>query len=185
MTDPPDDLADLLAPQPAGPSRALRDAVLLQTERRLARDRWVRRGTRAVVVAGVFAAGSLAGWFARPERERVIEVTGEIHSVIVPVPVPVPDRFPSVPEHPPLSASAAELQAEQQDNPNAAATLYRQAGDAFLRERDYSNATRCYRLYLARGGDAALSLDSNDSWLLVSLKNAAYKEKVDVTKNDS
>jgi hypothetical protein len=76
------------------------------------------------------------------------------------------------------------LQAEQQDDPGVAARIYRQAGDAFLRDQDYPNATRCYRLYLARAGDGALDLDSADSWLLVSLKNAAFREKTDVEKND-
>jgi hypothetical protein len=76
------------------------------------------------------------------------------------------------------------MQAEQLDNPMAAANLYRQAGDAFLRDQDYPNATRCYRLYMARAGEAALALETNDSWLLVSLKNAAFREKIDVTKND-
>ncbi len=81
-------------------------------------------------------------------------------------------------------ATQAELRAEQADDRAEAARLYRQAGNAFLRDQDYANATRCYRLYLARSGDTALSLDTDDSWLLVSLKNAAFKEKIHVAKID-
>jgi hypothetical protein len=184
MSEPPDDLADLLCPPAAESSPVFRDSLLRQTEGRLARDRLLRRGLRAVAMVSIFAGGGLAGWLARPEREHTIELPGAVQTVVVPVPVPVP-----LPEHPPsapasLTAAAAEMQAEQQDNPSAAANLYRQAGDSFLRDQDYANATRCYRLFLARAGDSALTLESNDSWLLVSLKNAAFREKIDVTKND-
>jgi len=186
MSEPSDDLADLLAPRPAPYSTAFRESVLLRTEGRLSRARWLRRGARGAAIAGVFLAGGLAGWFAQPDHEKANERPGSVETVFVPVavPIPLPESPSRVATSPPLTASAAELRAEQQDDPIAAATLYRQAGDAFLREQDYSNATRCYRLYLARAGDPALSLDSNDSWLLVSLKNAAFREKIDVTKND-
>jgi hypothetical protein len=132
-------------------------------------------------------AGGLAGWLARPERERTIEVPGPVETVFVPLPVPVPERSHNVLAESPTSASTAELEAEQQDDPIVAANLYRQAGDTYLRKEDYANATRCYRLYLAhlaRAGHPALALDSSDSWLLVSLKNAAFREKIDATKND-
>jgi hypothetical protein len=54
----------------------------------------------------------------------------------------------------------------------------------FLREQDYSNATRCYRIHLLRGGATALSLAAEDSWLLTSIKNAAFQEKSHVQKSD-
>jgi hypothetical protein len=187
MIDPPDDLADLLAPRPGGPSAAARAAILRQTERGLARRWWLRRGTRTAFVASLVAAGGAVGWFARtPVADAPASPAVEVVVVPVVVPIiqpPVADT-PSAPA-PTLSASAVELLAEQADDALAAARLYRQAGDAFLREQDYPNATRCYRLFLARSGQAALALDPNDSWLLVSLKNAAYKEKIDGTKNDS
>jgi hypothetical protein len=184
MIEQPDDLADLLSPSAADFSPAFRDSLLRQTERRLARGRLLRHGTRAVAMASIFAAGGLVGWLARPEREHTIEVPGSVETVFVPVPVLVPLNEPSIPAQAPLTAASAELRAEQQDDPITAAMLYRQAGDSFLRDQDYANATRCYRLFLACAGDSALTLDSNDSWLLVSLKNAAFREKIDVTKND-
>src|SRR5262245_20559289 len=148
MTEPSDDLADLLDPRAAPPSSALRDAILRRTESRLARVRWLRRAARAALVAGVFTAGGVSGWFSRPERQRPIELAIDDQPIIVPVPMPVPERPTRLPQPSPLTASAAELQAEQQDDPRAAGNLYRQAGDDFLREQDYANATRCYRLYI-------------------------------------
>lgn len=178
MSDPPDDLVEILAPRDGQLTAERRAGILVETERRLTRDRMLRRGLRLAAVAGVFAVGAFAGWAARPvpEPERV--------QVTVTVPVPVHESLPSVPVSLPLSAHDAELRAELQDDPSAAARLYREAGDVFLREQNYPNATRCYRLFLQRGGEAVLALESNDSWLLVSLKNSAFKEKAHATKND-
>jgi len=187
MTDPADELSEVLAPQPGGPSPELRDALLRATERQLWRDRFARRLTRAAAVAAVFLAGGAAGWLARPERQRVVEVAGETRTVVVPVPVPVPVPQPGVNTGPAgtlLAAGEAELRAEQANEPAEAAKFYRAAGDAFLRDQDYLNATRCYHLYLARGGDAALLPNRDDSWLLTSLKNAAFKERTHVPKID-
>jgi hypothetical protein len=185
MTEQPDDLDELLAPPPTFTRAGLSDNLLRRTEQRLKRDRWVRRGMRTALVAGIFAIGGLIGWFARTPLasapgwpETAIEI------VAVPVIVPVP-RSPMVDAPRLLSANEVEMQAELADDPTSAAKLYRQAGDAFLRDQDYSNATRCYRLYLSRSGDSNLALEAHDSWLLVSLTNSAYKEKVNVTKNDS
>jgi hypothetical protein len=185
MTDP-DDLEDLLKPQTGSPAPALRDELLRRTERVLTRARWLRLGAKAAAVAAVFLVGGAVGWLARPERERVVEVAGAER--IVPIVVPLfltqgadSGGSLSVPESP-LSATAAELQAEQADDRAEAAKLYRVAGDTFLGEQDYANATRCYRLFLTRAGDDGLSPERGDSWLLTSLKNAAFQEKTDVPK---
>jgi hypothetical protein len=185
MTDPPDDLADMLAPQPGAPAPALRDTLLMRTERRLARDRWMRRAGRASAIAAVFLAGGAIGWFARtPIAHAPGSSAPDVVVVTVPLVVPVPTTSAPVANTPStpvaLSASEAELRAEQADTRTEAAKLYRLAGDTFLRDQDYANATRCYRLFLTRGGDSALSIDADDSWLLVSLKNAAFKEKTNV-----
>jgi hypothetical protein len=82
----------------------------------------------------------------------------------------------------PLTARALELDAEQADGPRAAA-LYRRAGDAYLSgESDHVNATRCYRLFLARGG--APAPEPGDSWLLTALKNTTPQEKTNATRTD-
>ncbi|HEY1188421.1 MAG TPA: hypothetical protein VGE74_12285, partial [Gemmata sp.] len=70
-------------------------------------------------------------------------------------------------------------------DPRASAHLYRRAGDAYLTaQQDYANAARCYRLFLARAGDGAMAPEPNDSWLLTSIKNTAFKEKIHATGTD-
>lgn len=192
MTDPipelPDDLDGLLAPPAAGPAPELRDALFRRTERTLARGRLVRRLTTAGLIAAVFVVGGLLGWVAKPDRETVrverVPSPPEVVTVPVVVPVPVPES-PEPPRTEIATAAQAELLAEQADDRAEAARLYRLAGDRYLDDdQDYRNAARCYRLFLARVGDNGLSSDPADTWLLTSLKNAAFKEKFDVLKTD-
>ena len=185
----PDELDELLAPPQSSDTPGLRDALLRRTQRTLAFGRWARRAGKLAAVAAVFAVGIGVGvWVAPRERETVLVPTPvpQVEMVFVPVVVPVlgasaePQPAPDATR----SAKALELDAEQADEARAA-VLYRQAGDAYLTaEEDYANAARCYRLFLARGGDTALSPDPGDSWLLTSLKNAAFKEKVHATVTD-
>lgn len=190
----PDDLNELLSPPPAAETPGLRDAILHRTQRRLSRNWWLRRAGKVAAVAAVFALGIGVGvWRTAGERETVFVPTPvpQVEVVTVPVPVLVPVGTPSgsddqnPPTAAPLTAKALELNAELADDAMTAASLYRQAGDAYLTaEQDYANATRCYRLFLARGGDTALSPERGDSWLLTSLKNAAFKEKVHATSTN-
>jgi hypothetical protein len=190
MIEPNDDLGDILAPQPGRPLTDLREKLLRQTEARLIRQRLARRYVRSGLVAAVFILGASTGWLLRPLLLPELKDIPQPEIVLVPVFVPVP----TTPEGEStgtkeitqqLSGSQRELQAEQEDDPLAAAKLYRVAGDAYLRDENYSNATRCYRLYLVRAGDAALSIGPDDSWLLTSLKNAAFQEKSRVQKTAS
>jgi len=190
MTEPQDDLDDILAPKPAAECAGLRETLFVQTEHRLARRLMMRRVGKLTAaltaVATVFVVGVVAGSATRTPREQVVHtdrptVWVEVVTVVVPVPVPVPAPDPSAriaatPDPP--TAAAAELRAEQADDPNEAARLYRLAGDRYLNDLDdYPNAARCYRLFLARAGDAGLTPEPGDTWLLTSLKNAAFKEK--------
>jgi hypothetical protein len=184
MSDTHDDLEDLLRPRPGTPDPALRDALLLRTQRVLVRARWLHRAANVAAVAALLVVGIGVGLVLRPDR--VVEVAGAERAVPVFVPfflsVEVDGSRPPVSPELPPSATVAELQAEQADDQAEAAKLYRAAGDRFLRDEDYRNATRCYRLFLTRSGDDGLSLEPGDSWLLTSLKNAAFKEKTDVPK---
>lgn len=188
MADEPDELDELLAPPPAAETPGLRDAVLRRTLRRLAAARWSRRAAKCGAFAAVFALGVGFGrWRTPVERETVFVPTpaAPAEVVLVPVLVTLPPASPEPPPAEPVrTAKALELDAEQADGPQAA-VLYRKAGDAYLAaEEDYANAARCYRLFLARGGEPALTPEPGDSWLLTSLKNAAFKEKVHATSDD-
>jgi hypothetical protein len=190
MTEANDDLNEILAPKPGQPATGLREKLLRQTKTRLVRQRWIRRSFRIGAVAAVFLAGGLTGWLARPSplpEPLPAQVPDVVFvPVIVPVPTPVESGSSGTQEITrQLSGSETELQAEQEDDPKAAARLYKLAGDAFLRDQDYPNATRCYRVFLVRAGDVALSINPDDSWLLTSLKNAVFKEKSHVPKVDS
>lgn len=192
MTDP-DDLEPLLAPKLVPAPRPGFDAALFaRTERTLARGRRVRRATRVVAAATVFAAGWWAGQGQREPvpaetlvlRFRPVEVVAV--PVVVPVPVPASEPGPAASATPePATAAAAELLAEQADDPIRAADLYRLAGDKYLLDaQDFRNARRCYRLFLTRAGDPGLSPAAADSWLLAELKVSLLKERRDATKND-
>lgn len=186
MADEPDDLDDRLGPLQGADTPGLRDAIFRRTRRRLALRRWARRVGKVAAVAAVFAAGIGVGvWNAPGERERTVLVPiPQIEVVFVPVLVPVPAPSPEPPPAPEAArtARATELDAEQADDAARAAALYREAGDRYLTaEQDYANAARCYRLFLLRSGDTALSPEPGDSWLLTSLKNAAFKEKINAT----
>ncbi|HEX4611611.1 MAG TPA: hypothetical protein VH092_25675 [Urbifossiella sp.] len=191
MTDP-DDLESLLVPRPAPAPRPDFDAALLaRTERALARGRRARQLSRAAAVAAVFAAGGLAGWVVKPAPpERLVPAPAQIEVVTVPVVVPVPvaasDPGPVAASDPePATAAAAELLAEQADDPARAARLYQLAGDKYLLDaQDFRNAGRCYRLFLTRAGDGGLSPTPADSWLLVELKVSLLKERHNAAKNN-
>jgi hypothetical protein len=175
-----DDLDDLLSPRPADTSAGVREAVFRLTERRLAFARRVRWCVRATGVAAVFAVGSGVGWMAKPENVSPVPEPPGIVIVPIAVPVPVSESAGPVAARP-RTARELELLAEQSDDAAEVAKLYRFAGDGHLESQDYANAARCYRLFLARAGDTALSPERGDTWLLTSLKNAAYKEKTDVS----
>jgi len=190
MIDSNDDLSEMLAPKPRRPSTELRDRLLRQTEALLIRQRWVRASGRIGLIAAVFALGALSGWLARPvppsDHGNLPQPEIVVVPVVVPVTVPVEaDSTGSRDVARQRSGSQTELLAEQEDDPKSAAKFYKLAGDAFLSEQDYPNASRCYRLYLVRAGDTALSLAADDSWLLTSIKNAAFQEKSHVAKTDS
>jgi hypothetical protein len=194
MVDEPDDLNELLSPPQAAETPGLRDAILRRTQRRLALCKWSRWAGQTAAVAAVFATGVGVGiWRTPSERDTVLVPTPvprvEIVTVPVPVLVPLVGESSSADQNPPpavaLTAKALELDAEQADDAQVAARLYRQAGDAYLNaEQDYANASRCYRQFLARSGDNALLPERDDSWLLTSLKNAAFKEKINATSTN-
>lgn len=188
-----DDLDALLAPNAANPNPALNEAIFLRTQRVMARRRLVNRFAKVGTLAAVLAIGIGLGSITRPGdgNDRVENDLPRVNTIVVPVvivvPVPVqePSSPPLVARAEPETASQAELLAEQADDRGEAARFYRVAGDRFLDDaQDYRNAARCYRLYLERADEAALTPAASDTWLLTSLKNSLFKEKSNVAKTD-
>ena len=180
MTEPDDDLAELLRPRPASTDQELLKAKILHnTIRQLrAAQRW-RTARRVVGIAAVFSAGLAFGWFVKPTETIVVQ--SQLETLVVPVPVLVlPFQEESVPT--PVvtdTAQQLELKAEIATDSKESAMFYRRAGDRYLKDADYGQAARCYKLHLNTAGADGQAVAVEDEWLLMSMKIAQKQE----TKN--
>jgi len=69
------------------------------------------------------------------------------------------------------------------DHPEQAGTAYRAAGDRYLAENaDPGAAARCYGSALSAGPAEDLTIDPNDSWLMMAIKDARQKEARDANR---
>ena len=169
MTDTPEPESfpphPLLAASSQGTDDRLREAVFAQTARILRRRRLVRRFAHAAALAACFVAGLLTAEWRRPiapPRERVI-VT------IAPSPISTPP-----------AAEPAELERLAKRSPERRGDLFRRAGDLYATEQgDLSSALRCYSESLDASDEKALTISTNDHWLLMAIKDARQKEKKD------
>ncbi|HXD87682.1 MAG TPA: hypothetical protein VN641_14395 [Urbifossiella sp.] len=179
IDESPDDLESLLAPRPVNASAHLQANIRRRTEGVLKRRRIVRRMGKVGIIAAVFWAGIALGWnAATPTPPNIVNLERQL--ALVRPKVETPPAPQPLPEPEPETAGLAELLAEQATDRSEAARLYRLAGDKYLNDlQDYRNAARCYRLYLGQAGDDALQLQTTDTWLLTSVKNAAFQEKYD------
>jgi hypothetical protein len=94
-------------------------------------------------------------------------------ATLPPVPAADPDAG--------LSAAAWEWRAL--DSPARRYALYCRAGDRYLfNDADPESALRCYRNALDAATDDELAVHAEDSWLLITLKDARLQEKAHVAK---
>ena len=149
MNDP---LDDLLTPAVIPHSEALQRTVFGRTTRAL---RWRRRRRQVVVAAGVAALFVLA-LVPPPEEPAAPRRVVETVRITEPTDSPV----------------ALEWRALEQ--PAEATALFREAADRYLEAGDPAEALRCY----ANALDESKSLDvqTEDSWLLITIKHARKKE---------
>jgi hypothetical protein len=156
----PDSLDELLTPAVARIDDARRREVLVRTTRVLRRRRLAAHLTRLACLAACYVAGMLTMYDFRPEPAP---------------PPPRPTATPTSPSSRPASALALEWQAV--DHPEQAGPVYRAAGDRYLAEdADPGAAARCYGSALSAGPSEDLSIDPNDSWLMMAIKDARQKE---------
>ncbi len=161
---------ELLTPRPALPNEALRSDLQGRTSAILRRGFWFRRLGRVATFASCFVAGLTIAW-AWPLPQSRIEV--EFTRVEVPVPASVEASPPT-----PMSPVELERSASEMVERAEAARRYREAGHRYFRDwADYSAALRCYRQFLDAADPADLAVASDDTTLLVSLKNARGLEK--------
>jgi len=157
------------------PKDALRLALRQQTTRVLRRRRWLRQLTNVGLAAACYLAGLATMWFLVPRTTA----TGD--SPPSPPPLVIADnrsKPPQPEEKPPERPELYEFQA-QTAPPAERAVQLRKAGDLYLeQDHDYAAALRCYTQAFNAGGDQALEFSPDDNWLVMAIKNARRKEKV-------
>jgi hypothetical protein len=152
------DLDRLLSapPEDAAPVE-LRDRLRRETIHVLRARRWGRRLKLVAALAACYALGvaTVRLW---------------------PTPAPgVADAPPQ--EQAPRVAATTPRDPVRPARPPGRAALLRQAGDRYLKQNDLAAAVRCYRLALDAGSEDDLTIQANDNWLLMALKDARRKEQ--------
>lgn len=182
MNDPHDPLDELLTPRPAPAGEpAWKESLLRQTAGVLRRRRRLRRVAAVAALAACFAAGMLTMRLVTPPAPAEVRVVVIEHpAMLAPAPEAVVQAQLPKPEQ---TGLALEWQAVEE--PERRAELFRRAGDRYLTaENDLESAVRCYRRALDAGSADDLKITPQDTWLLISLKNARQEETAHA-KNDS
>jgi hypothetical protein len=162
---------DLLAPVSTPQSSELRQRVWNETRSVLRWRRWRPPVVFAGVCGGCILAGVLIGRLSLPAASELPEARAD-HQDNQPVKVEGPRIVAA-------TAQALESQAFDSFAPKERAARYFQAGHRYLEEEnDAESALRCYRQGLDAAGGDDLEITPNDSWLLLALKNARHKEKI-------
>lgn len=171
-----DEIEGLLTGTPGGASEELRQAIQRKTLAVLRRRRWVRHSIWAAGLTGCYAAGILTMAFLRsPASPPIIATAPETE---VPAKASANQGTSEMgkpePVQPPDSALALEWQAldSEQKRPD----LFLLAGDKYLQGNDLRSAMRCYRGALEGAREHDLLITANDTWLLMSLKEAKLEE---------
>jgi hypothetical protein len=156
-----DPLQGLLAPGPVFSSRL--EEAFASTLPVLRRQHRLRRLGGAGVLLAAYAAGLLTVLACRPPVVEPPVARGPSPAPAVAKPAPRPP--------------ARDLEWQAVDEPDSAAELYRQAGDQHLVESNPADAVRCYGNALDAGKAEDLEVSSEDSWLLIAIKQARKKER--------
>jgi hypothetical protein len=167
----PDPLNDIMAGRaPIVASDSFRQTLLRQTRGVVRRRRMVRRAGFVGLMIVVFSAGALTMRWVQPPLPAETPLASN-ESISLPT-------NPIAPEVAVASPLALEWQAI--DSTDRRADLFRQAGDRYLTELgDMEGALRCYRNVLDLGTSEDTAIRPDDSWLMISLKQAKLKEKFD------
>ena len=163
---------DLLSRRPAAANDGLRNELLARTVRRVRCVKRMRLASRAGLCLACFAAGAMTTFLRSGPEPTVVYVHVRDDTPIAPE-VDVP------PAAPVRRASAAELEIEAEKTLVKAdsARQFRAAGDRYLQDAaDYQAALRCYRNFMDSAEPADLTVTSDDTWLLTSLKRAREQE---------
>jgi hypothetical protein len=158
-------------------SASLRQAVLHRTTRLLRRRRWQRRGAVVLALAACYVAGLVTmRWLTPLPAAETIVVEKTTQAAPPPPEAPPPQQEAEPP--------ARALEWKALDHPQITVEYYRRAGDRYLAEsNDMQAAVRCYKQMLDAGSEHDLIIAPDDTWLLMALKEARQKEKLDAKAN--
>ncbi|MBX7103206.1 MAG: hypothetical protein K1X57_03950 [Gemmataceae bacterium] len=162
-----DDLDAILTPRASATPPT--DAVWLVTARAVARRRWGRRIRNSLALAMSFAVGMVVMLFVRPAP------VGRQEQPIAAVDPPPKSDEPSADPYENDPPGRVERWAGVAEGEKRR-TLFRRAGDGFLKLGDESAALRCYRRALDGGTREELAIRVEDTWLLMTLKMARSRE---------
>ena len=159
MSDP----CDFLTPRVVGAEAPeLRRRLLDGTLGLLRRRRWLRRAGVAAVLAVCYGAGALTMHWLRPT-----------------VPVAANDRpQQSRPVDPVDASRPPERPAPSRPDPDPVRVLVKAADHVLVDQADPLTALHGYTKALDEGGDAALAISTDDSFLMMAIKDARKREKV-------
>jgi hypothetical protein len=145
----------------------------------LRRRRRLKRIGLVVALAACYLAGlaTMRLWLAPPVTANAppAQNAPEVAKETPPRPAPGP-AAQSPEDNPHLPADVLERLGELAAREKQA-ELFRRAGDRYLEGDNLPSALRCYRLALDCGSEKDLAIAAEDSWLLMSLKDARQKEK--------
>jgi hypothetical protein len=159
MSDP----CDFLSPTPpAADDRGLRRRLLARTLAVLRRRRLVRRAAWAAAFAACYAAGVLTTHWLRPAPQPALLVRFDF-------PQPQPPKEERPEPAPPTDPARALVR--------AADHLLTDGGDPLA-------ALHGYTQVLDEGGPDALAISTDDSFLMMAIKDARKKEKRDAKNLD-
>jgi hypothetical protein len=161
MSDP----CDFLTPTaPAASNPDLRRRLLDNTSVVLRRRRRLRRAYWAAAFAACYAAGTLTTHWLRPAAPLLAERRPEPAGPEQPADAGRPPERPS-PGRPDLESDRVRL-------------LVKAADHALADKADPLAALYGYTKALDEGGDAALAISTDDSFLMMAIKDARKKERV-------
>jgi hypothetical protein len=163
MSDAMSDPCDFLTPEAIRPDPAASERIFGRTLGVLRRRRWLRRAGWAISLAACFAAGVTVTLAMQPAPKTLIVTVRE---TVTPTPAPAPE------------ADRPSVVAES-DRPR----VLRQAGDHLLADDNPLAALGCYTRALDADSDD-LTISTDDSWLLLAIKDARLKEKRDAKASD-
>jgi hypothetical protein len=161
MTEP----CDFLTPAPRSADNSdLRQRLLTRTLGVLRRRRWLRRTGLAAALAACFAAGVLSARWLWPATRPLPELVRH------------EPPSPSPPERPDADRRTVENPREVE--------LVKAADHVLVAQGDPLTALHLYTKALDDSGDDALTISTDDSFLMMAIKDARKRERTHAKKLD-